>query len=230
MALKLRNIINTGYTGPQGPQGPQGATGSTGAAGPQGPQGPQGATGSTGAAGAAGPQGPQGPQGPAGAAGSAGPQGPQGPEVAPTGGMMPYAGSTAPSGWLLCDGSAVSRSTYAALFTVISTTYGAGNGSTTFNVPDMRGRTSIGSGQGSGLTNRAIAGTGGAETHSLTSGQVPSLSVSAPGASFGNACPGNPYYHPCGGAVTSVSVSYSGSGSAHNIMPPFLVNLWIIKT
>ena len=50
-----------------------------------------------------------------------------------------YAGTTPPDGWLLCDGSAVSRTTYAALFAVIGTTYGAGDGSTTFNLPDLRG-------------------------------------------------------------------------------------------
>ena len=57
----------------------------------------------------------------------------------PAGMVAPYAGSTAPTGWLLCDGTAVSRSTYAALFAAIGTTYGSGDGSTTFNVPDTRG-------------------------------------------------------------------------------------------
>lgn len=58
----------------------------------------------------------------------------------PPGVIFPYAATAAPSGYLLCDGSAVSRATYAALFAVISTTYGSGDGSTTFNVPDARGR------------------------------------------------------------------------------------------
>lgn len=58
----------------------------------------------------------------------------------PIGAVVPYAGSTAPTGWLLCYGQAVSRSTYATLFGIISTTYGTGDGSTTFNVPDLRGR------------------------------------------------------------------------------------------
>lgn len=61
--------------------------------------------------------------------------------------IFPYAGSTAPAGFLLCDGSAVSRLTYADLFTLIGTTYGAGDGSTTFNVPDLRGSVIIGAGQ-----------------------------------------------------------------------------------
>lgn len=61
--------------------------------------------------------------------------------------IFPYAGSTAPAGFLLCDGSAVSRTTYADLFALIGTTYGAGDGSTTFNVPDLRGSVIVGAGQ-----------------------------------------------------------------------------------
>lgn len=66
----------------------------------------------------------------------------------PPGVVANYAGSSAPAGWLMCDGSAVSRSTYAALFAAISTTWGAGDGSTTFNLPDPRGRVGVGAGTG----------------------------------------------------------------------------------
>ena len=62
--------------------------------------------------------------------------------------IFAYAGASAPTGFLLCDGSAVSRTTYAGLFSLIGTTYGAGDGSTTFNVPDLRGRFAIGAGTG----------------------------------------------------------------------------------
>ena len=62
----------------------------------------------------------------------------------PAGIVMPFAGSVAPQGYLLCDGSAVSRDTYSALFAAIGTVYGAGDGSTTFNVPDLSGRVVIG--------------------------------------------------------------------------------------
>lgn len=58
--------------------------------------------------------------------------------LAPTATVLPYAAVSAPSGWLICDGSEVSRTTYANLFAVIGTSYGSGNGSTTFNVPDYR--------------------------------------------------------------------------------------------
>lgn len=57
----------------------------------------------------------------------------------PTGVLQDFAGTSAPDGWLLCDGSEVSRTEYAALFAVIGTTYGVGDGSTTFNLPDERG-------------------------------------------------------------------------------------------
>jgi microcystin-dependent protein len=74
-------------------------------------------------------------------------------------GPLPYSGATIPVGWLECDGSAVSRTTYADLFAAISTTWGAGDGSTTFNLPDCRGRTAIGAGTGTNaesFTNTAI--------------------------------------------------------------------------
>jgi microcystin-dependent protein/cytoskeletal protein CcmA (bactofilin family) len=84
--------------------------------------------------------------------------------LVPTGSVITYAGTSAPNGWLICDGSAVSRVTYANLFTTVSTLYGTGNGSTTFNLPDLRSKLPIGAGQGSGLTNRVIATTGGQES------------------------------------------------------------------
>jgi len=60
--------------------------------------------------------------------------------VMPTGVVLPFAGTAAPTGWLACDGTAISRTTYASLFAAISTSYGVGDGSTTFNLPDLRGR------------------------------------------------------------------------------------------
>lgn len=102
----------------------------------------------------------------------------------PTGVVLPFAGATAPAGFLLCNGAAVSRTTYAALFAVVSTTYGAGDGSTTFNVPDTRSRALVGMGQGSGLTNRVLAATGGEETHALS---IAELAAHTHGGATGNA-------------------------------------------
>ena len=91
----------------------------------------------------------------------------------PTGSLFPYAGSSAsvPSGYLLCDGSAVSRTTYATLFTAISTTYGAGDGSTTFNVPDLRGRMPLGAGTGTGLNASGTGAPSGTAQTARTAGQ-----------------------------------------------------------
>ncbi len=97
---------------------------------------------------------------------------------------MPYAGSSAPSGWLLCDGSSKSRSEYAELFSVLHTTYGSLN-ATSFNVPDLRGRTIIGVGTGSGLTARTLGSMNGEEQHTLTLSEIPSHSHSGTTSSNG---------------------------------------------
>jgi microcystin-dependent protein len=72
--------------------------------------------------------------------------------------MMEYGGLAAPTGWLLCDGSEVSRATYADLFTAVSTRFGAGNGSTTFNLPDFRGRVPVGYAASGGHSDVATIG------------------------------------------------------------------------
>lgn len=98
-----------------------------------------------------------------------------------TGGIFLFAGKDVPDGWLICNGAAVNRSTYADLFRVIGTTYGVGNGSTTFNVPDLRGRFPLGldnmGGTGANRVRAAAAdqlgGSGGAETDTLTIAEIP---------------------------------------------------------
>lgn len=112
----------------------------------------------------------------------------------PTGSMLMYAAATAPTGYLLCDGAAVSRTTYADLFAVIGTTYGTGDGTTTFNVPDFQVRVPVGAGTGKTLgasdgvaetsrnANRTHShghGSSGSGSVSLTSGAGSSHSHSA---------------------------------------------------
>lgn len=104
----------------------------------------------------------------------------------PIGALVPYAGASAPSGFLLCAGQAVSRTTYADLFDIIGTTYGSGDGSTTFNVPDLRGRGAVGKDDmggsaasrvttaGSGVDGATLGAVGGAQNHTLTTAQMPS--------------------------------------------------------
>ena len=86
-----------------------------------------------------------------------------------------FGGSVAPSGFLICDGSAISRSTYADLFSSIGTTYGAGDGSTTFNLPDMSGRVPIGVSLDSSLGD-----VGGEEAHTILTNELPSHSHGIP--------------------------------------------------
>jgi microcystin-dependent protein len=123
---------------------------------------------------------PGGAQGQGGQAGSLGPAGPQGVsgDSLPIGAVYAYTSLTAPSGSVLCDGTAYSRTLYSALFGVIGTTFGSGDGITTFNVPDLRSRFILGVGQGTGLANRVLAATGGEENHQLT---VAELAVHAHG-------------------------------------------------
>ena len=150
-----------------------------------------------------------GVQGPTGSTGPTGPTGATGATGIPTASLQMFAGAitqtvlagvvttTAPSGWLLCNGNAVSRTTYSTLFTAISTTFGTGDGTTTFNIPDMSSRMPIGVGTGTGLTARTLAGTGGVETVTLTSAQS-----GVPAHSHTN--------------TASFSGSFSGTAASHN--------------
>ncbi len=91
----------------------------------------------------------------------------------PTGAIIFFAGTTPPDGYLVCDGTAIDRACYAALFAVCGTAFGPGDGSTTFNLPDLGGRTPIGTGQQSGGTAFALADHGGEETHTLVTAEMP---------------------------------------------------------
>ena len=151
-----------------------------------------------------------------------------------------FAGSTAPSGWLVCDGSAVSRTTYATLFAAIGTTWGTGNGSTTFNLPDLRGRAPIGAGTGSGLTARTLGSTGGSEALQSHDHNAASNGYNVPGKSGGwnwrtTSSGSNSNYNntPMGGSTAAVAsitkTGSAGSGNAGN-MQPFAVINFIICT
>ncbi len=148
----------------------------------------------------------------------------------PVGTLVDYAASSTPTGWLLCDGAAVLRSTYASLFAVIGVTWGVGDGSTTFNVPDFRGRTTIGSGAGTGLTARTLAANGGFETHTLTSAEMPAHVHSVDYYDNGGGGGGTgPVAADTVGFVGAVNTSTTGTGGAHNNMQPFAVATKIIK-
>jgi len=174
----------------------------------------------------------------------------------PTGAVVPFGGSSAPTGFLLCAGQAVSRSTYSALFGVISTTYGAGDESSTFNLPDLRGRVVAGqddmggssadrlTGLTGGVDGDTLAATGGAETHVLTTAQLATHTHGA--TKFYNSDPGLtntrfslvteqtdredsfPGYQTTTGDTNNI-ISTTGSGSAHNNVQPTIILNYIIK-
>lgn len=140
--------------------------------------------------------------------------------AAPIGSMSLFAGSTSPDGWLFCDGSAVSRETYSDLFNAIGVDYGAGDGSTTFNIPDFRGRSVLGAGQGSGLTNRSLGDTGGDESVTLVEGQLPTVtpSVNDPQHTHGITDPQHSHANSSGnfvndGAGTEYSTTAGNKGA-----------------
>lgn len=156
----------------------------------------------------------------------------------PVGAIQSYGGLTAPNGWLICDGSAVSRTTYAELFEAIGTTYGSGDGSTTFNIPDLKGRVLVGVGNSgaTGSTNHTLGQKDGEEKHLLTTNEMPSHSheVSWQGGyavSLNQSGSAGSYQlqwnHGAGeGRLYGNSV---GGGQVHNIMQPYTVANYIIK-
>ena len=155
-----------------------------------------------------------------------------------TGTLMDWPATTAPTGWLFCDGSAISRTAFSALFALIGSTYGAGDGSTTFNVPDFRGRVSAGKDDmggvaanrlttaGSGVDGATLAANGGAENHTLTIAQMPSHQHDGIPAGGGFSAPFASGSNAQGTGVTAAQ----GGGGAHNNTQPTLVVNKIIKT
>ena len=145
----------------------------------------------------------------------------------PVGGVQAYAGSTAPDGYLLCDGQAVSRTTYADLFDVIGTTYGTGDGSTTFNVPNLKGKVLVGY-NSSETEFDTLGKTGGSKAmqkHSHTFAGRPSndpYTWSAPNMRVSYVYTAeNPY-------PDNVRSSDEGTGTSGNLQPYITLN-YIIK-
>jgi microcystin-dependent protein len=159
-----------------------------------------------------------------------------------TGAIKLYGGSSSPTGYLWCDGAAVSRSTYSALFTALGTTFGSGDGSTTFNVPDLRGRVPLGKDNMGGSTASRVTsastnggnattlgGAGGAETHTLSTTEIPAHTHSYNNPNSLSA--GSAYSNASANALgNSASTGSTGGGSAHSNTPPWLAINYIIKT
>jgi microcystin-dependent protein len=161
------------------------------------------------------------------------------PGASPIGAVTAFAGATVPDGWLACDGAAVSRTTYAGLFAQCGTTYGAGNGTTTFNVPNLTGRLPLGTSGG-----HVRGSTGGADTVVLTTANLPAhdhgsagnhshglsniggVFVTAGGAVAALASTAATWVTDAGGTHTHSSV---GSGTAVSTLDPFVAMPYIIR-
>jgi len=155
--------------------------------------------------------------------------------------IIMFAGNFAPTNWALCDGSAISRTTYSTLYGVIGTTFGVGDGSTTFNLPNLCSRMPIGTGQGTGFTNRNLGDTGGEESHALTTGEIPAHTHSI-GANTGSGTSNTPvghypaaneegYKHYSSSANTTMNaaaLATAGTGQAHNNIQPYVAVNFII--
>jgi microcystin-dependent protein len=147
-------------------------------------------------------------------------------EDMPTGMIVPFGGDAAPAGFLMCDGAAVNRATYAALFAVIGENYGVGDGATTFNVPGAEGR--IPQGKDTGIPDfDTLGNTGGEKDHQLT---IPELAAHTHGIdgvaiATGDLSGFNGMMQNLGGNTDS-----TGSDSPHNNMSPYFVTNYIIQT
>jgi microcystin-dependent protein len=152
--------------------------------------------------------------------------------LVPVGALLDFAGASAPPGYLICDGSAISRNTYSDLFGVIGTAYGAGNGSTTFNLPDLRRRVTVGAG-GTGTTTlgNTIGSVGGNENHLLSIQEIPSHThTNDPNIIYDDLTGSNRYI--AGGQRTNIAsrnTGYTGGSQPHNNIQPSVVVNKIIK-
>jgi hypothetical protein len=162
-----------------------------------------------------------------------------------TGGMQMFGGAvtqsatsgvvttTAPTGYLLCNGDAISRTTYAALFTVLGTTYGTGDGSTTFNLPNLKGRVPVGF-DSTQTEFDAMGETGGAKTHTLATSEIPAhahdIQRNNVAASSTGADASTVYRTLANTGATYTTTQTTGGGGAHNNLQPYITLNFIIKT
>lgn len=146
-----------------------------------------------------------------------------------TGEIRAYAGSSAPAGWALCNGQTASRTGEAALFAVIGTTYGVGDGSTTYNLPNLKGRALVGLDTGQTEFN-TLGKTGGAKTHTLTQAEIPAHTHYAGGGWGAGTSNGAKFRIDDNSPANDWNTGSAGGGAAHNNLQPYLTVNFIIKT
>lgn len=145
--------------------------------------------------------------------------------------IVPYSGSEAPKNWLICDGRAVSRATYIELFNVVGTTYGAGDGSTTFNLPNLKGKVPVGQDVNDTEFNE-IGKTGGEKKHTLTVDEMPNHTHNIYGALTGEnksiTNTGNDWGLTTKDWFKDMATN-TGGDQPHNNLQPYIVVNYIIK-
>ena len=152
----------------------------------------------------------------------------------PVGSIVLWPSNTAPAGWFICNGDAISRTKYEDLFSVVGISYGPGDNSTTFNLPDFRGRTPVGVNDGTGSVSEtfSLASSGGEVTHTLTINEMPSHShgISANAHISSQAHSSGEARWPWTDWQEANRATWNaGGGQAHNNMQPYLVVNYIIK-
>ncbi len=162
----------------------------------------------------------------------------EGEDVSP-GTILPFAGATVPAGYLECDGALVLIATYPDLYSAIGNTWYGSPPTDYFGLPDLRGRTLIGAGTGTGLTARTLGTTDGHETHTLITAEIPAhahyMIANHANVRFWDVSNTGGTVNPTFGAGTrspydAAATQSNGSDGAHNNMQPWAGVKWMIKT
>lgn len=152
-------------------------------------------------------------------------------DTLPVGAIMPFGSDTIPDNWLLCNGQAVSRTTYQELFNTIGITYGTGDGFTTFNLPNLQGKIPVGK-NANDTDFDTLGETGGEKTHTLTIAEMPEHShLYINDGKFGinsGASANSPTWGETL-TTTGATTGSAGEGQAHNNLQPYIVQNYIIK-